>query len=318
MKNLTNETNDEISALLNKAYSMKDSQMAQSIELTKDALQLSQNADLQMLILKCLSQLSLLHMLQGDQEQSIQFAERVISCSDNTNEVLETAIIRNQELDSFFHRVTHDLKGPITTLISLDALFKDEIKDVNILKYMEMSLTQVHRMNNILDELIKLLKVENDDDDEVILNIDFGKTIDGCLSSCKTLTNFDKVKIEINVQKDLKFRAPWALINTIIQNLIENGVNYARIDQPNPYVRMAISEKNGGVEIVVVDNGIGMKKNVGKNVFEKFYRANKQVPGTGLGLYILKTAVEKLNGEVDLESDVDNGSTFTITLPKYL
>ena len=220
---------------------------------------------------------------------------------------------KNLELDSFFHRVSHDLKGPITALISLDAISRDDIKDENILKVMDMSIDQVHRMNHILDELIKLTRITHEDAE--IDDINFEEIIEECKTSNKALENFDKVKIELSIQQDLSFRAPWALINTILQNLIENGIKYARIDQPSPFVKIEITEKDGHVKIIAIDNGIGMKKETGRNIFEMFYRANKKVIGSGLGLYILVRAVERLQGTVDLESEIETGSTFTVSLP---
>ena len=220
---------------------------------------------------------------------------------------------KNLELDSFFHRVSHDLKGSISSLISLDAILRDQIKDENILKFMDMSIDQVYRMNHILDELIKLTRTTHGNLE--VHDINFEKLIEECLTSNTTLENFDKVKFESSVQQGLGFRAPWVLINTILLNLIENGIKYARIDQPNPFLNIDISEENGLLQIIAIDNGIGMKKETGKNIFEMFYRANKEVIGSGLGLYILVRAVERLEGTVDLVSEIETGSTFTVTLP---
>jgi len=220
---------------------------------------------------------------------------------------------KNQELDSFFHRVSHDLKGPITSLISLDAIIRDEVKDAGVLRFMDMGVDQVYRMNHILDELINLTRITHED--EAIQDINFEEIVKECLGSLKALPHFNQVAFESQVQPDMNFKAPWALINTIIQNLIENGIKYARVDQSNPFVKVNISKNDHEIIIVVDDNGVGMSKDTGKNIFEMFYRANKQVVGSGLGLYILNRAVEKLQGTVALDSEIERGSTFTITLP---
>jgi len=220
---------------------------------------------------------------------------------------------KNQELDSFFHRVSHDLKGPITSLISLDAIIRDEVKDEGVLRYMDMGVDQVYRMNHILDELINLTRITHED--EAIQAINFEEIIKECLASSKALPHFKQVAFERQVQPNMNFKAPWALINTIIQNLIENGIKYARVDQPNPFLKIEVKSRDGEILIIVEDNGIGMSKDTGKNIFEMFYRANKQVVGSGLGLYILNRAVEKLQGTVVLDSKIERGSTFTITLP---
>lgn len=230
------------------------------------------------------------------------------------NERLEIIERKNQELDSFFHRVSHDLKGPIASLMSLDAVMRYDVKDKNLLDYMDIGVDNVRRMNHILDELIKVVRIAHEDKEGEKIN--FEELIDGCIVSSGGTSNFDKITIERNVSQDIEYIAPWSLVNTIIQNLIENGIKYARIDQPNPLVKIDISQNDQEVVIAVVDNGIGMNKEEGNNIFEMFYRAKAQIEGSGLGLYILNRAVEKLKGTVLVDSEIEKGSTFTITLPK--
>jgi signal transduction histidine kinase len=226
------------------------------------------------------------------------------------NQIIER---KNQELDSFFHRVSHDLKGPISSLMGIDALLRRELSDENTLNFLDMSISQVHRINKILDELILLTKVTHNDARRQ--PIDFDKMIDDILSSIDQSGHFDHVRIERVIEKGLEFGAPWVLANTILQNLIENGVKYARIDQQDPYIRISVAVERGLLQIRVADNGIGMIKETCDQVFEMFYRASNHVSGSGLGLYILNRAVEKLGGTVDVESELHIGSTFTVRLP---
>jgi len=283
-----------------------------SIKISSEALGLSRVLGHQPLIVKSLNHLSLFHTIESDYKRSAQLAEEALELGDPQTQ-MDFIERKNQELDSFVHRVSHDLKGSITSLISLDAISRDDVKDENILKYMDMAVAQVYRMNHILDELIKLTRVSNEN--EVNQDINFEKIIDECLTTAHALSNFDKVATERRVQPDINFKAPWALINTIIQNLVENGINYARVDDPNPSFKINVTREDDKVKIVAIDNGIGMNKNTGNNIFDMFFRANKQVVGSGLGLYILNKAVEKLGGSVALESELETGSTFTIILP---
>lgn len=219
---------------------------------------------------------------------------------------------KNIELDSFFYRISHDLKGPITSMMSLGYVAKFEIKDDAALKFFEEYDTQSTRLNNILDELLKLTKMSfNADSKEPI---DFEKIINDCISSYKYLENFDKVAFKVNVQ-DFAFKAEWALVNSIIQNLIENGIKYARLEDNTPEILMEVASDNEVVTIKATDNGIGMSEETVDKIFSMFFRVNRTIEGTGLGLHILKRAVEKLGGSVDVKSELERGSTFTITLP---
>ncbi len=218
------------------------------------------------------------------------------------------------ELDSFFYRISHDLKGPITSLMSLNYVAKLEVKDEAALKFLEEYDAQANRLNNILDGLLRLTKMSFNEDSKQ--EIDFEKVIYDCISSYKFLANYDRVEFKIDVDPKIKYQAEWALINTIIQNLIENGIKYARIEDNNPQISISVKQNDTSIEIIAADNGIGMDEKTVENIFVMFFRANRKIEGTGLGLHILKRAVERLNGEISAESKLGEGTTFTVVLPK--
>ncbi|MEO9482303.1 MAG: tetratricopeptide repeat protein [Ekhidna sp.] len=219
------------------------------------------------------------------------------------------------ELDSFFYRISHDLKGPITSLMSLNYVAKLEVKDETALKFLAEYDSQANRLNNILDGLLRLTKMSFNEDSKQ--EIDFEKIIYDCISSYKFLANYDSVEFKIEVDPTIKYEAEWALVNTIIQNLIENGIKYARTDEGNkPYIAISVTQKQESIEIVTSDNGIGMDEKTVENVFVMFFRANRKIEGTGLGLHILKRAIERLNGQISAESKLGEGTTFSVVLPK--
>jgi signal transduction histidine kinase len=108
-----------------------------------------------------------------------------------------------------------------------------------------------------------------------------------------------------------------SLLTTIIQNLIENAIKYSR---PNvdAIVKILIELPLGGDQLTinVTDNGRGIKKDIQGDVFNMFFRGDhSEAIGSGLGLYILKNAVDKLKGSVDLTSQQDVGTSFTVKIP---
>lgn len=219
------------------------------------------------------------------------------------------------ELDSFFYRISHDLKGPITSLMSLNYVAKLEVKDEAALKFLTEYDAQANRLNNILDGLLRLTKMSFNEDSKQ--EIDFEKIIYDCIASYKFLANYELVEFKIDVDPKIKFEAEWALINTIIQNLIENGIKYARVEDGNkPYISLTVKQANRSIEIEASDNGIGMDEKTIENIFVMFFRANRKIEGTGLGLHILKRAIERLNGEISAQSKLGEGTTFKVVLPK--
>lgn len=88
-------------------------------------------------------------------------------------------------------------------------------------------------------------------------------------------------------------------------------------DNHQPTVKINVNSDAEKAIIEVQDNGLGMTPDIKKNIFKMFYRGHTEIKGTGLGLYIVKTGLEKLNGEVYVESEPNEGSLFRLTIPKY-
>ena len=103
-------------------------------------------------------------------------------------------------------------------------------------------------------------------------------------------------------------------MNVIFQNLIENAIKYSRNDV-SPVVNVKVIKMGDQLEITVKDNGIGIREEYQSRIFEMFFRANDKVQGSGLGLYILKNAVDKLSGTIDFKSKPNEGSQFQVKIP---
>jgi signal transduction histidine kinase len=227
---------------------------------------------------------------------------------------LQTQIIehKNAELDSFFYRISHDLKGPIASMLGLSSLAKRDIKDEPARAYLDRQHAQAERLNNIVSGLIQLTKLN----DAALQKekIDFNKLIDDCILSLNHLPEYSKIKFRKEVQPGLVFYTEWTLLNAIVQNLIENGIKYSSTEEP--FVNIQVWADVNFVTIRVADNGHGIPLEHQSKIFEMFYRATHHAKGTGLGLYILKRSVDRLEGEINIESEPGVGSTFTIRLPR--
>jgi signal transduction histidine kinase len=217
---------------------------------------------------------------------------------------------KNAELDSFFYRVSHDLKGPISSLLGLHNLVQVEVADQKALRFFELYQGQVNRMNNIVMGLINLTEIKNTK--QLKAKIDFHKLVDECLQSCHYLDQKAQVIVNKYIEP-IDFESEWAIINTILQNLIENAIKYARTDI-TPTVNISIYAEGNELVIQVEDNGQGIPAKHVDFIFDMFYRANDRVKGSGLGLYILKRAVERLQGSIAVKSKLNLGSVFTVRL----
>jgi signal transduction histidine kinase len=138
--------------------------------------------------------------------------------------------------------------------------------------------------------------------------------VDECITSCFYLEKFSSVKIYKNIQPNITFYSEWAIVNTILQNLIENAIKYSRGDVAS-FVRINIQVERNQLLISVEDNGEGIPQNLQASMFNMFVRGNSRHKGSGLGLYILHRAVERLKGTIKVESKLYEGSIFTVSLP---
>lgn len=218
---------------------------------------------------------------------------------------------KNAELDTFFYRVSHDLKGPIASSLALMTLAKRDVRDDVALGYIERQCLLLERLNLIIHGLIDVTKLN--DPNLVRESIDFERLIDDCITSFTTLQNFPAIRFEKEIQADLGFYSEWNLLNAIVQNLIENAIKYAR--PPDAYVKISVYKETEWLAIRIEDNGMGIPADQQSRIFEMFYRATNASNGSGLGLYILQRSLDRLNGIVEIESEPDKGTTFVVRLP---
>ena len=240
----------------------------------------------------------------------IENLEKEANAQKEKNEIIER---KNDELDSFFYRVSHDLKGPISSLMGLYNVAKMEVKDEVALQYLGMFNGQTMRINNIVLSLIDLIKLRSD---APKVQIDFSALVDECVTSCFYLEKFSSVKIIKEIEPGISFYSEWAIINTILQNLIENAIKYSR-GAVSSFVQIKIYAENNRLIIAVIDNGEGIPEVLQASMFNMFVRGDSRHKGSGLGLYILNRAVERINGIICVDSKIQEGSTFTVSLPLH-
>jgi signal transduction histidine kinase len=226
---------------------------------------------------------------------------------------LQTKIIeeKNAELDAFFYRISHDLKGPINTLLGLSNVAVQDVNDPKAQLYFGQQRTQVERLNNIISGLIDLTKVS--DGELRKERIDFPTLIRDCISTYSSHERFAKIDFQTNVEDGIEYYSEWTLLNAIIQNLIENAIKYSRGERP--FVKLDVSELENSITLTVSDNGQGIPHDQQDRIFDIFYRATQKAEGSGLGLYILKRSVQRLKGSIEVYSELDKGSTFVVKLP---
>lgn len=219
---------------------------------------------------------------------------------------------RNSELDNFVYSVSHDLRAPIASVLGLINLAKKDIdlhmKDMYLDMIHKSALQQDHFINEILDQSRNSrLEVKREE-------ILFKPLIEETFNQLKFATNINQpVERFINVNQEQPFFSDRWRLKVILNNLISNAIRYR--NGRDPVIKVNVDITESGATLAIEDNGKGIEKEHLPNIYKMFYRATDDNAGSGLGLYIVKEAVEKLNGHINIESEFGKGTTVKFEIP---
>jgi PAS domain S-box-containing protein len=217
-----------------------------------------------------------------------------------------------QDMGLFIDRVTHDMKGPLRSLIALHRIVELEYgHDPKVMEYFNHYHATVGRLNTTVSDLLTLSQVKKGTARMGMVNL--RNMVQDCLQSLCHLPDFYRITFTIRIEIKDSVYIEENLLQTIIQNLLENAIKYC--SDTAPKVLVCIKLKDDQLVIEVSDNGIGIPEEAQPHIFDMFYRATTRSTGTGLGLYILRNAVEKLQGSVKLRSLPLKGSRFIVNIP---
>lgn len=221
----------------------------------------------------------------------------------------------NSELDRFVYSVSHDLRSPLLSIKGLLALVFDlEQLDPQVDNYLRMAEKSIHRLDDIIKEILEYSR--NARMEVQYESTDIGLIVEEIYADLKFSVdeNFD-FSLKLNNIKTID--SDRVRIHTLLRNLIGNAVKYRQQREGiNSFVEFRINKQNGQIIMEVEDNGEGVADKNKEKIFDMFFRASKTSSGTGLGLYICKQIVDKLNGKLELINSQETGSIFRVILPE--
>jgi signal transduction histidine kinase len=209
--------------------------------------------------------------------------------------------------------VTHELKQPLTPIMGYADLLKEDIVDIEKLKFLDRIINGGQEMLDLITRIINLMKLESG---ELMFNfkeVSILKIIEEALRKKASFINLKNIRIEKKI-KDVNFKGDFNLLRDVILNLIDNAVKFS---PEKSIVTIKTSSYKNDLKIEVIDKGSGMKKEDLKNLFKSFKQSEmgRKKGGFGIGLAMSKMIIEKHNGIIYASSNYKKGSTFTIILP---
>ena len=217
------------------------------------------------------------------------------------------------ELKQFTYITSHNLRAPVTNLMGIMELIDlSLIEDNTTSELINGFKKSTEKLNETLNDLIKTLIIkENTSLDFIRLSFQslFNKTVQGIEQQ------IEKAKVEFDVNFD---EAPDCVLissymESVFQNLITNSIKYAKPNVP-AQIKIRSRREDGKTILTYKDNGIGMNLNKVKDrVFGLYQKFHKHSDSKGIGLYLVKSHIQAMKGKIEIQSEVDRGTSFTIT-----
>lgn len=248
-------------------------------------------------------------------EQAVK--ERTAELAAKNNELnrnYDTLKRLNDDLDSFVHAASHDLKVPIVNMTALVRMLDDEEKSDRMELVLDKLESAISRVKGTIDNLAEATKArKNLYDDVEVVSID--RTVAEIKEDIEEFIKESNAKLELDIDvHDLKFSR--TAFKSIIYNFLTNSIKYKHPDR-DPVIKISCKDVGEEILLKVEDNGLGIDLDKqGKKLFAIFKRLHDHVEGSGVGLYMVKKIIENNRGRVEVESELGKGTTFLVYFKK--
>jgi len=218
----------------------------------------------------------------------------------------------NSELDRFVYSVSHDLRSPLTSILGVIQLIEEDSTETATLGHIKMVKENVNRLDGSIKNILSYS--HNSRGNLEISRIPVETTVNEIIHSLSKMNNAEGIAFKVDIVENNPFYSDPQRFNTIFENLISNAIKYHTGDIHGRFLEISGFSNKERLELIVRDNGIGIAPQNHEKIFEMFHRISGDVTGSGLGLYIVKETVEKLQGTISIESAEGTGTAFTLKL----
>ncbi|MTI20289.1 tetratricopeptide repeat protein, partial [Fulvivirga sp. RKSG066] len=210
--------------------------------------------------------------------------------------------LANLELDNFIYKSSHDIKGPLASLMGVCNVALMDIEDEKSRKYFEML---GDTAKGLYDILARLKTVSDISSHELKAEkVNFTSIIEKCIDQVRNIEGLKKVNIDYKVEDDLSYLGDPFLVDLIFFNMIQNAIKFQEENNVEP-VKIEVNHEKENVIIHFVDHGIGIEDEDTEHIFHLYSKSAIRHQTFGLGLYLVKQCVQKLGGEIMLVNDED-------------
>ena len=222
----------------------------------------------------------------------------------------------NKELDSFVYKASHDLRAPLTSILGLINISKNEQDHNRVKEYIHLQEKAVQKLDSYIQQILYLSR--NARTAIVIEKVELRELIEASFMQLNYMEQAGRIRHEIVLNSKSDFYSDSKRLAIIFNNLISNCYHYfsPHKDQPEIKINVRIDQHNAYIDIT--DNGLGIDAKHLPKIFDMFYRGSEQPTGSGLGLYIVMETLKMLKGEIKVDSEKNIGTTFSLRIPNQL
>lgn len=217
----------------------------------------------------------------------------------------------NEELDRFVYSVSHDLRAPITSVMGLVDLCSSDKENIDM--YLALQRKSMNKLDNFIKDILNYAR--NSRLEVLHVALDLPTMIQETFENQAYAHAAENIKLAIEVNGTNTLYADAFRLNVVLANIISNAIRYRNQNANPSYIHFQVDLQREIVKITVSDNGVGISTQHLPHIFQMFYRANARVSGSGLGLYIVKEALNKMKGQIEVQSEEGKGTIFVITMP---
>ena len=230
------------------------------------------------------------------------------------NSFLSITQNQNEKLKHFAHILSHNIRSHSSNISMILALISDEYPELHEFQLIRLLNTASDKLSETIRHLNKVILI-NTSSPEKLTSLNLHDIIEHTIRTLSYMAKNEGVTIENNVPSDTIVKGVESYLDSILMNLITNGIKYCS-DERESYVTLYIEEVNNHLVICVEDNGLGINLEKNRDKIFGMYKTFHEHPDSrGIGLFITKNQIEAMGGKIEVESEVGKGSIFKIYLP---
>lgn len=222
----------------------------------------------------------------------------------------------NKELDRFVYSASHDLRSPISSVRGLIGLIKLTDMPAESKTYVDLMDKKLISLNKFIEDIVLYSR-----NTRVIIKTEISnlkELINEALLNLQYYPGADKVKTVVEIPETLTLVSDPTRLRIVFANLLSNAYKYTNPSIENSYIKITTHLTPTHLHVSIQDNGVGIHEKYLPMIFDMFFQANDKAEGSGLGLYIVKETLEKIQGTIRVESQYGTGTTFIVSLPKEI